>query len=117
VDVESERTVDRETRTYAEINDAPEQASGPDVDVVYESDEVFEDDGGEYEDGDVLLHPCGLVNSNGFADDREERDESTISTLRVGHHEDPVNTFDNPDYWVNSMPWLFPFGVGGDTHS
>jgi hypothetical protein len=32
--------------------------------------------------------------------------------MRVGHHEDPVSTYGNPQYWVNSMPWLFPFGVG-----
>jgi hypothetical protein len=113
VDAESERTVDRETRSYADNIDGPGDAPLPDNDVGYESEEVFADDGGEYEDGDILLHPCGLVNSNGFADDREERDKRAIDVLRVGHHEDPVNTYGNPQYWVNSMPWLFPFGVGG----
>jgi hypothetical protein len=33
--------------------------------------------------------------------------------LKVGHHDEPQNTYGNPQYWVNSMPWLFPYGSGG----
>ena len=109
VDSESERTVLRETRTYANITEGTDDFLGPEDDDGLES----EDDGGDYEDGDVILHPCGLVNSNGVADDRVERNHRAFDALRQGHHDDPVNTYGNPEYWVNSMPWLFPFGSGG----
>ena len=65
-------------------------------------------------DGDnIVLLRAGIVNSNNIGEDRAELAKQAIQCLRVAHDDDPVNTYDNPDFWVNSMPWLFPFGCGG----
>ena len=62
---------------------------------------------------DITLLRAGLVNSNNVASDRDELVRCAVESLQVGHREDPVSTYGNPEYWVNSMPWLFPFGTGG----
>ena len=64
------------------------------------------------QDGQVQIHSCELVISNTVGDDHKEYDRQPIEDLLVGHHEEPVNTYGNPEYWVRSMSWLLPFGSG-----
>ena len=80
---------------------------------VDDDDDVMADLSIPSEEEDIVLVRAGLVNSNNVAEDRDALTKSAVEALQVGHHDDPVSTYGNPEYWVNSMPWLFPFGSGG----
>jgi len=58
---------------------------------------------------DITMERCGVVNSNMAGVSLDKKDNS----IHVTHDDDPTNTYYNPSYWVNSFPWLFPFGTGG----
>ena len=117
-DEESESKLDQATQSYTntENNDDQKGDPGSDFDTLSDSgpsvDEEKERDDDESSDT-IIIERCGMVNSNAVAEDREVLAQTAAEALRVGHHEDPVNTYGNPQYWVNSMPWLFPNGTGG----
>ena len=71
------------------------------------------DDPSYTEVDDVVLESSGLLNINGIGEDRLESDTRAIDKLLVNHEAEPVNQYDNPSFWVNAFPVLFPFGCGG----
>jgi hypothetical protein len=58
-------------------------------------------------------YSVGVIDINGVTSSLEERTSKAVQTLLVGHDKYPVSTVANPRYWVDSFPWLFPFGCGG----
>lgn len=118
VDDESECKLDQATQSYTNAENNEDQQADPDAssESVVHLEEVLplpdvDDDISDEED--IVLDRCGMVHSNSVGENRAALKKSAAEALRVGHHEDPVNTYDNPQYWVNSMPWLFPCGTGG----
>jgi len=117
-DEEGEAILDQATQSYTndENNDDhksdPNSASSSFVPSSSDVDDEKEPDENHISDT-IILDRCGMVNSNSVGEDRAALAKSAAEAIRVGHHEDPVNTYGNPEYWVNSMPWLFPNGTGG----
>jgi hypothetical protein len=64
----------------------------------------------------VLLESSGMVNLDGIGSDTEGAVKRAVAnTLHVAHDESPVNQFDDPRFWADSFPVLFPYGCGGAT--
>jgi hypothetical protein len=66
----------------------------------------------------VLLESSGMVNLEGLGSDTEAAVKRAVAnTLHVAHDETPVNQFDDPRFWADSFPVLFPYGCGGATET
>jgi hypothetical protein len=73
------------------------------------------------ETDDVPLEHSGMVDSDEHSSNHEAKMTNAVNRLidqavQVPHKTEPVGQFDNPDFWVNTFPVLFPFGVGGSAH-
>ena len=81
------------------------------------SDDDNYDENDDTKDLPIQLSHVGVVDVNSNTP-LEEKRTNAIKSMRpkptiVSHGEDPINTYNNPEYWVNSSPWLFPYGSGG----
>ena len=75
------------------------------------TDEDSTDDGTF--DGDIETEISGMVNCNGDSEDTGPAIKRAVDVLIANHGAEPVNTWSNPSYWVNTFPVLFPYGCGG----
>lgn len=69
----------------------------------------------------VPLDHSGMVDVDGSATDHAAKTTNAVNRLldaatQVPHKSEPVGQFNNPDFWVNTFPVLFPYGVGGSAH-
>ena len=62
---------------------------------------------------DVSLECSGVINVDGLGEDRTEKISRAVNTIFVPHDKEPARQFENPDFWVDAFPVLFPFGCGG----
>jgi hypothetical protein len=104
---EDEAKVTEATQSYCNATEDPIEEKTSDDEPQLENEELLPND------EDIILDRVGLVNANDVAPDREELSKRAAEALLVGHDTEPQNTYGNPQYWVKSMPWLFPFGSGG----
>ena len=74
--------------------------------------DVDDDDDGTF-DGDIVTEISGMVNVNGDSEDTTPAVKRAVDAILVDHGKEPVNTWSNPGYWVNTFPALFPYGCGG----
>jgi hypothetical protein len=96
-----------------------EDADDSDVDDVGGTEYVEEvDDPTEAytEMDDVYLESSGMLNVDGLAEDMTDAVAHAVRSMlhtKVPHDSTPVNQFDDPAFWANALPVLFPFGSGG----
>jgi len=74
----------------------------------HDGDYDFDDD-----DADILMDSAGMINVSGACEDTQPAVTRAINQILVTHGKEPVSTWSNPAYWVNTFPGLFPFGSGG----
>ena len=65
----------------------------------------------------VIMDCTGMIDMEGSSVRSSDQMNSAINTLQgtiyVPHGSMPVNEYNNPNLWLGSYPWLFPYGRGG----
>ena len=62
----------------------------------------------------VILGKTGLINANGIGEKKGSHTGACEKDpLLIPHDAEATSRYYNSKYWVNSFPWLFPFGSGG----
>ena len=65
----------------------------------------------------VLMDSTGMIDMEGSSVRSDDQMNSAINALQgtmyVPHGSMPVNEYNNPNLWLGSYPWLFPYGKGG----
>ena len=93
--------------------------TSPDHDQVPPSEEPDDEPNDEHETDDyttcddVPLDCTGIINVDGLGEDRAEGVARAVKTIFVPHDKEPTRQFENPEFWVDTFPVLFPFGCGG----
>ena len=64
----------------------------------------------------VLMDSTGIIDMEGSSVHSSDQLNSAINSLQgtmyVPHGSIPVNEYNNPNLWLGSYPWLFPYGKG-----
>ena len=65
----------------------------------------------------IVMNTSGMIDIEGTSVSSSDQMNSAIQslqgTLYVPHGNIPLNEYNNPNLWLGSYPWLFPYGKGG----
>ena len=65
----------------------------------------------------IVMNSSGMIDIQGSSVHTSDQMNSAIhslqGTLYVPHGTVPLNEYNNPELWLGSYPWLFPYGKGG----
>ena len=65
----------------------------------------------------IVMSSSGMVDLEGSSVRSNDQMNSAIHTLQgtlyVPHGTVPLTVYNNPNLWLGSYPWLFPYGTGG----
>ena len=82
----------------------------------FQEDSTFTDPMSVIMDGEdeiVMLQNSAVVNANSSPSSEGDDAKNARVALLCKHGDTPISTYRNPEFWTNSMPWLFPLGSGG----
>lgn len=71
--------------------------------------EILDDDPAE----NITIHHSAILNANDDNTSSADDAKNAAKILECDHGDVPVSTYSNPDFYHNTMPWLFPLGSGG----
>jgi hypothetical protein len=103
----------RSKATSTALGDTPDSVEATQDAAATDSTPTDNDDDDYTDDNDVVLESSGILNVDGLGEDRAEGESRAFDALFVPHDKDPTTQFDNPDFWVDAFPVLFPYGCGG----
>ena len=121
----SDVSLDSDVLMTLPIDDVPQVI----IDTMHQHDDPDDEDGKEHStytpqtdlnevpSDSVIMNSTGMIDNEGSSVHSNDQLNSAINSLQgtmyIPHGSVPVNEYSNPDLWLGSYPWLFPYGTGG----